>query len=218
MLNKLKKWPKKYKKSYSQQGEDLTIEFIMRIKNIENPYYLDIGSNHPISLSNTYLFYKLGGKGVCVEPNPVFNKLYKKHRPKDKFINAGISPSGKGEATFYIMDWHEFSTFDKNHALKVQEQYKGRNNIKEEISLPLISLENLYKELERKIDLLSLDVEGLDYDILKAWDFYKYAPAIICIECKDLKTGEHDQRISQFLLDKGYKLEAFNQINSIYCK
>lgn len=215
MINKSKST---HKKSYSQMGEDLTISFIMDIKEMKNPYYVDIGSNAPVKLSNTYLFYKRGCHGVCVDPNPVFQKQFRKYRPKDKFINAGISPSGKGEATFYIMDWHEFSTFDKNQALKVQEQYKGRNNIKEEISLPLISLENLYKELERKIDLLSLDVEGLDYDILKAWDFYKYAPAIICIECKDLKTGEHDQRISQFLLDKGYKLEAFNQINSIYCK
>ncbi len=50
----------KYEKSYSQCGEDLIVKFILRdvMGEKRNISYMDIGANHPIRLSNTYLFYK----------------------------------------------------------------------------------------------------------------------------------------------------------------
>ena len=67
--------PKPYKKSYSQLGEDLVLDYLFNQINIDRPYYVGIGSNHPIKLSNTYFFYLKGSSGVFVDPNPIFKNF-----------------------------------------------------------------------------------------------------------------------------------------------
>ena len=108
-------------------------------------------------------------------------------RPNDVFINAGISSETSGSSLFYNMDWHEFSTFDKEQAEKVQKIYHGKNNIKSIVNLPVISVSSLMKKLNKPVDLLSLDIEGSDYEILKFWNFDEISPKLICIETKNLK-------------------------------
>ena len=208
--------PKPYKKSYSQLGEDLVLDYLLNQINIDRPYYVDLGSNDPMKFSNTYFFYLKGSSGVCVDPNPIFKNLYKTIRPNDVFINAGISPEISGNSPFYNMDWHEFSTFDKEQAEKVQKKYNGKNNIKSIVNLPLMSVSSLMSKLKKPVDLLSLDVEGLDYEILKFWNFDEISPKVICIESKNLKTGNFNKQIDSFIKSKGYKIKYHNPINSIY--
>ena len=69
---------KNYSKSYAQCAEDLIIRFAFDQMGIRKPVYLDIGAHDPIFLSNTYLFYKKGSRGVCVEPNPMLCKILRK--------------------------------------------------------------------------------------------------------------------------------------------
>lgn len=211
--------PKLFKKSYSQQGEDLIIEFLLNHLQITSPFYFDIGSNHPIKFSNTYRMYLSGGKGVCIDPNLDYQKLYKKHRPQDQFLPIGVTGGESCKAAYYRMDWPEFNTFDRDQANSVQDKYQGRNNILKEVELPIENINDiLSKYASKKIDLLNLDVEGFDLNILSNWNFEKYRPTIICVEIKDLKTGLRDEKIQELLENKGYQLVANNLINGIYIK
>jgi hypothetical protein len=60
----------KIERSYSQAGEDKILRLMFQSFEKRNITYLDIGTNDPVSINNTYLFYLNGGGGVCVEPNP----------------------------------------------------------------------------------------------------------------------------------------------------
>lgn len=93
-----------FKISFSQTGEDLIIHFIINALKIDKITYLDIGANHPFNLSNTYLFYLLGMKGVCIEPDPKLSKYISEKRKRDKCINIGIGINGLKKSTFYLMD------------------------------------------------------------------------------------------------------------------
>ena len=47
------------RKSYSQEGEDLLLEGIMRAGNVEcekGGFYVDAGTHHPVRFSNTNFF------------------------------------------------------------------------------------------------------------------------------------------------------------------
>src|SRR5882672_2105162 len=73
---------------YSQAGEDLIVETLLAAvvtkKPIRNMFYLEIGANHPIQASNTYLFYKhRGAQGVLFEADPELILTLEKARPKD---------------------------------------------------------------------------------------------------------------------------------------
>ena len=58
-------------------------KFILNIlKEKKNGYFLEIGSNHPININNTYLLEtKYDWKGIMVEYQPDYLPQYKEHRP-----------------------------------------------------------------------------------------------------------------------------------------
>jgi len=66
--------------SYSQAAQDLFVEAVTKGK--PGGYFLEIGSNHPAQHNNTYLLEKkYNWKGLMVEYDKSFEKLYKIHRP-----------------------------------------------------------------------------------------------------------------------------------------
>jgi len=58
-------------------------KFVLNVLNYkENGYFLEIGSNHPIYINNSYLLEtKYNWKGIMVEYVNDFLPLYKQHRP-----------------------------------------------------------------------------------------------------------------------------------------
>jgi len=84
--------------------------------------------------------------------------------------------------------------------------------------IEMITFEDIIKKYAvKKIDLLSIDVEGWDMEILKSIDFEKMRPAIICTETKkyDDNISEKDTPTAILLKSKGYLL-IYNLVNSIF--
>ena len=63
-------------------------KFVLNVlNNKKNGYFLEIGSNHPIEINNSYLLEtKYNWKGIMVEYNSKFLSLYKDHRPNSIHI------------------------------------------------------------------------------------------------------------------------------------
>ena len=57
---------KNYKEylSYAQAGEDRVLKFLFSSMGLNKISYLEIGTNNPIDINNTYLFYLGGSRGV----------------------------------------------------------------------------------------------------------------------------------------------------------
>src|SRR5436190_23516274 len=100
----------KAERTYSQAGEDRILNFLFNSFGKSKITYLDIGANHPLMGNNTYLFYRDGGQGICVEPNPKLCRLIKKLRPRDKCLNLGLGNGSEKSADFYVMSSHVLST------------------------------------------------------------------------------------------------------------
>jgi hypothetical protein len=59
----------------------------------------------------------------------------------------------------------------------------------------------------QEIDLLSVDVEGLDLDVLKSNDWHEFLPKVIIVECLTTHLEDLDlDPIYLFLKEKGYSL------------
>ena len=63
-------------------------KFVLNVlKNKKNGYFLEIGSNHPININNSYLLEtKYDWKGIMVEYDSNFLLSYKEHRPNSIHI------------------------------------------------------------------------------------------------------------------------------------
>jgi len=72
-------------KYYGQSQQD---EFVLSVlKHKKNGYFVEIGSNHPQNINNTFLLEtQYNWKGIMVEYNPQFLPLYREYRPNSLHI------------------------------------------------------------------------------------------------------------------------------------
>lgn len=207
--------------SYSQSGEDLIVDFILNFLGIHTPTYLDIGAHHPSNISNTYRFYKKGATGICVEPDPTLFKQFVKTRPNDINLNVGVSNSGESFAKFYVMTSKTLNTFSHTEAQKCQETKNfGNQKIEKIINIPLVNINELIKKYAKSTpNFISIDVEGLDFEIVSSLDFSIYCPEVVCIETLMYnKKGLLEKNINliNFMLNKNYFIYADTYMNTIF--
>ena len=69
-------------------GQSNQDKFVLNIlKEKQNGFFIEIGSNHPININNTYLLEtKFNWKGIMVEYDISFLPLYKQYRPNSIYI------------------------------------------------------------------------------------------------------------------------------------
>ena len=209
-----------YKKtSYAQCGEDLIIDFLFEILNIQNPTYIDVGAHHPFYLSNTAIFYEKGSHGICIEPDPTLFKEIKKYRKNDICLNIGIGfKNDVEEVDFYIMSSPTLNTFSKEAA----ENYisYGNQKIVETKKIPLYNINTIIQKYCKTVpNFISLDVEGLDLDILHSFDFLQYRPEVFCIETLTYTEDNNEVKITEiidYMIAQGYKIYSDTYINTIF--
>lgn len=155
-----------FKVSWSQGAEDLAI--LGTLPKVENGTYIDIGAFHPSKFSTTRHLYQRGWRGINVDANHQLLKAFLLERPEDKSLCCAV-----GEKDYYELNilselgmstvnanWLEYA---KDHGVRPIEKQtvKGR------------SLRSIYDEFfpEKACTLLSIDIEGADFEALKSLSF-----------------------------------------------
>lgn len=212
------------KTSFSEEGEDLILNSFLNKKT--NGFYVDVGANHPYRSSNTALFYRKGWRGINIEPTPSVFKLLKFYRKRDINVNVGIS-NQECSLMFHSFNWPGYNTFDEALAcIRLNENSKLRLLNKSVIPVcRLSSVLDQHLPKGQKIDFLSIDVEGLDLDVLRSNDWSVYIPTFILVENNEEFNLEsiHSDKIHTFLCSElvstygwGYKLVGRTKNTSLY--
>lgn len=207
-----------YRKSWSQCGEDLIMRYLFDLLRIARPTYIDIGAHHPWYYNNTYLFYRQGARGVNVEPDPLLYARLRRGRRRDVNLNIGIGPH-EAELDFYVMSQRTLNTFSAAEARKYVELHGQRIVDTRRIRVQTFA-QAVDAHLGRTPDLVSLDVEGLDLEILRSIDFSRYRPQVFCVETISYAGGDgsgiKSPEIHALMVENEYRLYADTYINSIY--
>ena len=200
---------------YSQNGEDVILPSAFP-KNYKG-FYVDVGAHHPYRISNTYLLYKRGWSGINIDANPDTIKLFQKARPDD--INLCVGVSGKLDT----LNYHRFSdpavnTFSSEEA----EHWKQKKWLTYLGNIPVETkpLVNIFREnikAGQHIDVLSVDVEGLDLEVLESNDWNQYQPQVVVVEAHDFTLeGMYKHPIYQLLTTRGYQLQHKMKFSLIF--
>jgi FkbM family methyltransferase len=167
------------KKTYSQHGEDIFfINYIKKNNIVCNDYiYIDIGANHPTDISNTFLLYKNGMTGIIIEPNLELIQLFKYFRKKDILYAIGAGKYSK-MSKFFISKTPVLSSFNQNWR---------KTEMRKNYFMPIMTIDDaLRNNLDKPIFLISIDVEGLNKDVLEGAFETISKTLLICIEFDDL--------------------------------
>ena len=172
----------KYKKSsYSFNAVDLIVDHMFKKKGVG--FYLDIGSQNPISNNNTYLLFQRGWRGINIDLDIKNIELFKICRPNDINLNFAISSSISKKKLYFYHDKSPINTLSHEVA---NFQKAAIKEIKTVNSVTLNSvLENI--NFDNEISYMNIDVEGHEIDVLKGFDLKKYKPSVISVEYLDLK-------------------------------
>jgi FkbM family methyltransferase len=198
--------------SYSQTGEDRIIEAILG--HPQNKFFVDVGCNHPQWLSNTFALYKKGWRGINIDGNEKIVNLYHNLRSEDKNIQAFISDQSS-EILFTEFKDSAVSSLSPDHV----EKWRAHSQI---VSQKMVQTSTLTEILElyqspKRFDLLSIDVEGHDYEVLSSLDLNVYRPRLIVIEMHDFDINQPSQHpIYQYLTGKSYQLAGFVIMNGYF--
>lgn len=198
--------------SYSQEGEDLILARIFEGQ--RQGFYIDVGAHHPLRFSNTYLLYLNGWTGINIDATPGSMDAFRLLRSRD--INLEMAIGRKKESkTYYLFDEPALNTFDKK-LIKPNQKHGYQLIGQQEIELlPLSTVINKYAN-NQIIDLLTIDVEGMDYQVLESMDWAHQIKVVVIEQLStDLKklstTPSH-----KLLTKKGYSLFAKTVNSAIY--
>ena len=65
-------------------------------------------------------------------------------------------------------------------------------------------------------DLVSTDIEGLDYAVIKSLDLSKYRPGVICAEGVPMSEDNKPSDLVTYLTAQGYVVRGGSMVNTIF--
>jgi FkbM family methyltransferase len=166
------------------------------------------------------LFYHLGGSGVLVEPNPKLADLLRRKRGKrDTIVSAGVSASESGNMPFFVMDPDVLSTFSKSEAdAYVASGYR----LVEQLDVSVVSINAIVEEYFPRATVpphvCSIDVEGVDIEIVQSLDWERFRPAVCCLETWDMAKKRDRAQLVDTMLAADYRVFARVGPNTIFVR
>ncbi len=199
---------------FSQSGQDRVIDRLLGGK--RDGVFVDVGGYDGVTGSNT-LFFEVFRNwiGILIEPSPTQLELAKAAR---KCPCLGFAVAGKSDKAQFMevtSGYTQMSGFLDSYAADLLAKVRGNPQHKEVIhNLTRKKLQSiLNKQKLKKIDYLSLDVEGIEMEILTDFPFEKYDIDLFSIE-NNAQTSD----LSQLMKSKGYDLVEFVGVDDIYRK
>lgn len=199
--------------TYALAGEDWAM--LQHFPGGYQGVYVDVGCYKPIPYSNTFLFYEMGWRGLCIDAND-FSAEFAAERPEDTFLPVAV---GVEEG---VLNYYHFpvdptcNTFDQARAedlMRTNPKY-----IPQIMPVPIRPLNKILAEQNiTQLDILSIDIEWMDEAIIAAHDFSRWRPRLIAIE--DHSMDLHNptaSRVFNILEAQGYLLESKCHYTSIY--
>lgn len=201
-------------KSYSQEGEDMLLNRIF--SNKKKGFYIDIGAHHPKRFSNTYYFYKRGWTGINIDAMPGSMKEFNKIRSGDINLEIAVMKA-PATALYYQFNDAALNGFSESlsHARDGLRDYVIERKVEIQ-GLPLSEILKRSMPVNVPIDFMSIDVEGLDFEVLRSNNWILYRPKLVLIEML-VSTLESilDHEIYLYMKSHGYLLYA-KTLNTVF--
>jgi FkbM family methyltransferase len=176
----------------SQFGEDVFVGKFFEGK--PSGTWLDIGAFHPRIASNTERLRRRGWTGINVDADPAKIRLFRWFRRSDINVCAAVAGPGAGRAVLSRKNESSYGSMDR---LEMSTDHTG---------LATRTVAELHFETTpEQVNFVSVDVEGLDAEILTAFPFDYYEPELFCVEVLDTSlNGVTGSAVTALLAQPGY--------------
>jgi FkbM family methyltransferase len=197
--------------TYAEFGEDEWVARALDGLDLAGAIYVDVGAFHPTSLSNTYLFYRRGRRGVVVEPNPQLWALHRRIRPEDVAVCAACGSRAA------VAELYRFSTpADASVVAARVDHNVSRKHLRPlpSFHVPVLPLDTILEAVPHDwIFLLSVDTEGFDTEVLRGASRALERSLYACVE---VLSAEAERSVSEVLAPRGFRLVHRTSRNRLF--
>ena len=202
---------------YSQTGEDAILAQLLF--GHDSGFYVDVGAFHPIKYSNTYYFYRRGWMGINIEPTPGQTDLFKKLRPRDINLACAVS---RARGRVVLTTFNDPAVNSANKQMIDRHIETGQFHPTGEIlveSYPLAKILETYMPSGRHLTFLSVDVEGMELEVLESHDWGRLRPHFIAVEWLAPPSVKEaiSSDVHRFLEQQEYELICKTPATLIFC-
>jgi FkbM family methyltransferase len=201
--------------SYTRNFEDVMLQ--RAFADIPCGHYVDVGAAEPVYDSNTFALYTKGWLGVAVEPvmpEPM-RAAWQRFRPRDVLIEAAIGAQA-GRLTI-----QRYRSGQNNSGSEETRRHWEKLGVRPyaTVEVPQMTLTQVVEQHLPAGDwhLLSVDVEGMEDDVIGGLDWQRYRPWVVVVEAvlPGVSTPSHE-RWEPRLLQAGYVYAWFDAVNRFY--
>lgn len=191
---------------YSQNREEEII--LNHFKNFKGTF-LDLGAYDGVDLSNTRALTELGWSGICIEPNPViFERLCDNLKAFNKVIEYKFALGTENKTITMQMNDSYYSTVKQSEV----DRWRGAFKF-ESAEVQMLDFKSFLEFSKYKtFDFISIDCEGLDYEILEQINLDEVKCKMICVETNSKDINKYINYISKFA---GFNVIDINAENLI---
>ncbi|HQZ64177.1 MAG TPA: FkbM family methyltransferase [Planctomycetaceae bacterium] len=201
---------------YSQYGQDAYIWNEILKQQKHKGTFVDIGAYDGVTFSNTAYFEKaVGWSGLLVEPNPdSFSRLIASRSAE--CVNCGIGPNEAAmeflQCTGYGAQLSCFPSFaSPEHLARIEHERVQHSFTISRLSVPVRAIGALFCEHQiTSIDVLSVDVEGMELDVLRQFPFRDVSVHVASIE------SNSPLELEILMEEQGFRLRAVLGADHIY--
>ncbi len=203
---------------FSQNNEEDIIINLFNGKH--NGTFMDIGSNDGVTLSNTFaLAQYYGWTGLLVEASPTaYERMLKNYELIDRDIDLQNVAIGKEDG--YLEFYESGELLGKGDISLVSSGVKSELDRWTSLNIPFHKMKvpmtsfatMLSRSRHTHFDLLSLDIEGMELDVLPQIDFKALKIQVAVIEFN----GKNEKAFNDIMFPQGFKLVSKNMENLIY--
>ncbi len=190
-----------------QDGEDAILASLLPQ---DHGTYVDVGAGDPVENNNTWTFYQRGWRGLLIEPLDQHVRRLVEERPYDVIRQRAIGDVPIDDTLRPMRILGQLSSFREDW--RIVEEGIG--------FVPCIRLDRLLAKFPqfREAQLCSIDVEGLEKEVLETIDWNTFRPDVLCIE--HMKYPDINEDISgewePLVLAQGYRFVGKTSYNKIY--
>ena len=210
---------------YSQFNEE---EIICNYFSNRLGIVLDIGANDGKTFSNSLALIEKGWSAICIEPTEeAFVRLFNLHKNNSLVVCLNVAITEKSGTNVMLVNGVHYKDDVGLLSIVCGENFdvtkpieKNEYNWQNYQTVKTLTFEDMVSEItiniEKGIDLITVDAEGYDYDILKQIDLQKYNTKMVIVETDNLSST--NQKFEILLQQQGFKLHANTITNLIYTK
>uniref|UniRef100_A0A6C0JPJ9 Methyltransferase FkbM domain-containing protein n=1 Tax=viral metagenome TaxID=1070528 RepID=A0A6C0JPJ9_9ZZZZ len=163
-----------------------------------NGVYIELGANNGLLQSNTAFFdFYRNWSGILIEPDINAYNLCKINRPKNIVLNYCCVSND------YVNETIKGDFTNSNLMASVNGERLNSQDLVEVESITLDKVFETYLQ-NKKVDLISIDTEGYEYNVLLGLNLNKNRPKYFLIEIYD----KDYEKILNYLINNNYCLHS----------